>query len=182
MKNPWTKLSSEVIYDNPWIKLTEFQVLSPGGVPGIYGTAHFKNLAVGVVPLEGDMVWMVGQYRFPLDEYSWEIVEGGCPQGESPLETAKREMLEETGLRAEKYEKLLEMHLSNSVSDEWAIIYLATGLTEGEAEPEHSEDLQVKKMKFDDLFAAVEAGEIKDSMTVAAVYKMRILQLEGKLF
>ena len=84
MKNPWTKLSSEVIYDNPWIKLTEFQVLSPGGVPGIYGTVHFKNLAVGVVPMEGDKVWMVGQYRFPLDEYSWEIVEGGCPQGESP--------------------------------------------------------------------------------------------------
>ena len=90
-------------------------------------------------------------------------------------------MLEETGLRAEKYEKLLEMHLSNSVSDEWAIIYLATGLTEGEAEPEHSEDLQVKKMSFDELYAAVDSGEIKDSMTVAAVYKMRILQLEGKL-
>jgi len=181
MKNPWTKLSSKTIYSNPWIKVQEDQVLNPAGNPGIYGTVHFKNQAVGVVPYEAGYIWMVGQYRYPLDCYSWEIPEGGGPWGEDPLATAKRELKEETGLEAKKYAPLFEMHISNSVSDEWGIVYLATGLTQGEAHPEEDEELHVKKMKLEEVFQEVEAGRITDSLTVTAVYKLKLLQLQGKL-
>ena len=124
---------------------------------------------------------MVGQYRFPLDLYSWEIPEGGGPHGEDPLDCAKRELAEETGLVAVHYEPIVEMHLSNSVSDEWAIVYLATGLTQGQAHPEEEEELMIKKMKLEEVFAEVEAGKITDSLTVAAVYKMMILKMQGKI-
>ncbi|MEM6801780.1 MAG: NUDIX hydrolase, partial [Bacteroidota bacterium] len=151
------------------------------GNPGIYGTVHFKNQAVGVVPYEAGYLWMVGQYRYPLDQYSWEIPEGGGPWKENPLETAKRELKEETGITASSYEKLLEMHISNSVTDEWGIVYLATDLQMGEAEPEEDEELHIKKMKLEEVFEQVEAGEITDSLTVAAIYKLMILKLQGKL-
>lgn len=181
MKNPWTKLSSKVIYSNPWIKVQEDQVLNPSGNPGIYGTVHFKNQAVGVVPYEDGYIWMVGQYRYPLDSYSWEIPEGGGPWGEDPLNTAKRELKEETGLVAKNYAPLFEMHISNSVSDEWGIVYLATELTQGEAHPEEDEELLVKKMKLDEVLQEVEAGKITDSLTVTAIFKLKLLQLQGKL-
>lgn len=181
MNNPWTKLSSKILYDNPWIRVQEDQVLNPAGNPGIYGTVHFKNQAVGVVPYEDGYIWMVGQYRYPLDLYSWEIPEGGGLWEEDPLETARRELKEETGITANSYGKLLEMHISNSVTDEWGIVYLATDLQMGEAEPEEDEELQVKKMKLEEVFDLVEAGEITDSLTVAAIYKLMILKLQGKL-
>jgi len=181
MKNPWKKLSSKIIYDNPWIKVQEDQVLNPSGKPGIYGTIHFKNQAVGVVPYEDGFVWMVGQYRYPLDCYSWEIPEGGGLWDENPLDTAKSELQEETGLQAERYEKLLEMHISNSVTDEWGIVYLAQGLTEGEAHPEEDEDIRVEKMSLDKVYEEVEAGKITDSLTVAAIYKLMLLKAQGKL-
>ncbi len=122
-ENPWKTLSQDTKYDNNWIKVTEFQVLNPAGKEGIYGVVHFKNQAVGVVPYENGEIWMVGQYRYPLKAYSWEIPEGGSPVGEDPLATAKRELKEETGLVASTYEPILEMNLSNSVSDEWGIAY-----------------------------------------------------------
>ena len=181
MKNPWKKLSSKIIYDNPWIKVREDQVLNPSGKPGIYGTIHFKNQAVGVVPYEDGFVWMVGQYRYPLDSYSWEIPEGGGLWDENPLDTAKRELQEETGLQADRYEKLLEMHISNSVTDEWGIVYLAQGLTEGEAHPEEDEDIRVEKMSLEKVYEEVEAGKITDSLTVAAIYKLMLLKAQGKL-
>ncbi|MEM6344968.1 MAG: NUDIX hydrolase [Bacteroidota bacterium] len=181
MENPWKIKSKQEIYNNPWIKLTEHQVTTPGGNPGIYSTVHFHNRAVGVVPYQDGYIWMVGQFRFPLDEYHWEIPEGGCPPGEDLLVTAERELKEETGLIAERYEPIVEMHLSNAVSDEWAIIYLATGLTEGEAEPEESEAIDIQKWTLEELYQKVEAGEITDSMTVAAIYKMQLLKLEDKL-
>lgn len=181
MKNPWTITGQQQIYQNPWIELTEYQVLNPGGNPGIYGKVHFRNTAVGVVPYENGKIWMVGQYRFPLEAYSWEIPEGGCPQGEDPLATARRELKEETGLEAEDYRPLLQMHLSNSVSDEWGIVYLATNLSQGTAQPEDTEELTVKQMTVDELFAAVEAGQITDSLTVAAAYKLMLLKVKGAL-
>ncbi|MDW3645993.1 MAG: NUDIX hydrolase [Bacteroidia bacterium] len=181
MKNPWKTLSSKIIYDNPWIKVQEDQVLNPSGKPGIYGTIHFKNQAVGVVPYEDGYIWMVGQYRYPLDIYSWEIPEGGGLWDENPLDTAKRELQEETGLRADRYEKLLEMHISNSVTDEWGIVYLAQGLKEGEANPEEDEDIRVEKMSLDYVYGEVEAGKITDSLTVAAIYKLMLLKAQGKL-
>ncbi len=180
-RNPWTLLSHHIPYENPWIKVTEHQVLNPVGNPGIYGTVHYKANAVGVVPYEDGYIWMVGQYRFPLEMYSWEIPEGGGPFDEDPVLTAQRELLEETGLVAEHYEPLFEMHLSNSVSDEWGIVYLATGLTQGEAAPEETEELHVQKMSLEAVFERVESKEITDSLTVAAVYKMMVLKLQGKI-
>src|SRR5918998_3074540 len=112
--NPWLTVSSRRVYDNPWITIREDQVIRPDGEPGIYGVVHFKNIAVGVLAVEGEFVYLVGQYRYPLDSYSWEIPEGGCPEGEDPLDAARRELEEETGLRARRWEKMGEAHLSNS--------------------------------------------------------------------
>src|ERR1700712_2143002 len=128
-ENPWQVKSETTVYDNPWINLTEYQVINPSGNPGIYGKIHFKNRAIGIVPLDADLnTYLVGQYRFALNEYSWEIPEGGGPLADDPLDAAKRELLEETGLTAANWTEIQQMHLSNSVSDELCIIYLATGL------------------------------------------------------
>lgn len=179
--NPWTTNSSLTQYENPWIRVTEHAVVHPSGREGIYGTVHFKNQAVGVVPYEAGWVWMVGQYRYPLGQYSWEIPEGGSPIGEDVLATAQRELAEETGLTANRYDKLVEIHLSNSVSDEWGIIYLATELTQGTAQPEDTESLKVEKWRLESVYEAVEAGRITDSLTVCAIYKMMLLKSLGKL-
>ena len=130
--NPWKTLSSRVVYENPWIGVREDEVIRPDGLPGIYGVVHFKNRAVGVLPVDRDgAIWLVGQYRYPLDAYSWEIPEGGCPASESPEETARRELREETGLVAGRLELVATSHLSNSVSDELGYVFRATELSEG---------------------------------------------------
>jgi 8-oxo-dGTP pyrophosphatase MutT (NUDIX family) len=181
-QNPWKIIDQKTVYENPWIQLTEFNVINPGGGKGIYGKVHFKNRAIGMVVLDEQMnTYLVGQFRFTIDEYSWEIPEGGGLVGTDPLEGAKRELLEETGLVAANWEPLLEMHLSNSVSDELAILYLATGLTQFEAEPEETEQLQIKKLPFKELYEMVLTGKIKDSMSVAAILKIQLMILEGKL-
>lgn len=180
--NPWIIISGEVKYENPWIKLTEHQVINPSGGSGIYGEVHFKNLAIGVIVLdENQNTWLVGQYRFPLKQYSWEIPAGGGQLGSDPLETAKRELQEETGMIANSWLEIQRMHLSNSVSDELAIIYLARHLSYGNAEPEETEQLQLKKMTFDEAYQLVLAGEITDSLSVAAILKVKIMITEGKL-
>jgi ADP-ribose pyrophosphatase len=180
--NPWQSLSHEIKYDNPWIRLTEHQVINPSGGKGIYGVVQFKNKAIGVVPVdEHGFIWLVGQYRFPLNQYSWEIPEGGGPLAIEPLFAAKRELLEETGISAQHYELILEMHLSNSVSDEHALIYLATDLSFGTAEPEETEMLAIQKISLTDAYEWVNIGKITDSLSVAAILKLRLMQLEGKL-
>ncbi|RYG17975.1 MAG: NUDIX hydrolase [Chitinophagaceae bacterium] len=177
--NPWETLQSEVKYDNNWIRLTEHQVINPSGGKGIYGEVHFKNLAIGILPLDEDYnTWLVGQYRYPLKAYSWEIPEGGGPLGDNSLDSAKRELLEETGMSAENWTEIQRMHLSNSVSDELSIIYLATGLTQGIAMPEETEQLIVKKIPFEDAYQMVVRGEITDSMSVAAILKVKIMLAE----
>ncbi len=177
-KNPWTLLSSEQKYDNPWIRVDEHQVLKPNGEPGIYGVVHFKNRAIGIVAIdEHDYVYLVGQYRYPLKKYSWEIPEGGGPQGEAPLEAAKRELLEETGLIAAHWELMLEMDLSNSVSDESCQVFVASGLSLREAQPEDTEELQVRRLPFEKAVELVLAGEITDSVSVAALLKLKILRV-----
>lgn len=181
-KNPWKIKDGQEIYSNNWIALTHYNVINPSGGDGIYGKLHFKNYAIGVFPLDENLdTYLVGQYRFPLESYSWEIPEGGGPLGEDPLENAKRELLEETGLKATEWTKILEMHLSNSVSDEKSIIYLCRALSQHQAMPEETEQLVVKKVPFDEVYEMVKAGEITDSLTVAAVMKVRLMMFEGEI-
>ncbi|NDA60451.1 MAG: NUDIX hydrolase [Chitinophagia bacterium] len=180
--NPWIIQSEKIVYKNPWIQLIEYGVLNPSGKQGIYGKVHFKNVAVGVVVLDEEMhTWLVGQYRFPLQQYSWEIPEGGAPVGTDTLLTAQRELKEETGFVAANWQQLLTMHLSNSVSDELAIVYLATELTPGPSEPEETELLQLKRIPLQTAFDWVENGTITDSISVAAFLKLQLqLQQTGK--
>lgn len=171
--NPWKILSSQEKYNNPWIQVTEFQVLNPAGKPGIYGKVHFKNKAIGIVPIDSDgNVWLVGQWRFPLEKWSWEIPEGGGPLAEDPLDAAKRELLEETGLVAGNWELLVRADLSNSVSDEEAILYLASSITESleRLDREDTEaDMKVRKVSFKEALRMVEHGEITDSLSVMGI-------------
>ena len=180
--NPWKTLESEIKYDNNWIRLTEHQVINPSGGKGIYGEVHFKNYAIGILPLDEDYnTWLVGQYRYPLKAYSWEIPEGGGPLGEEPIESARRELLEETGVSAKNWKEIQRMHLSNSVSDELSVIYVATDLIQGIPMPEETEQLVVKKMSFEDVYQMVLNGEITDSMSVAAILKAKLMMLNGEL-
>ncbi len=181
-QNPWTIRGEKEIYENKWIQLTEYDVLNPSGGEGIYGKVHFKNIAVGVLPLDEHMnTWLVGQYRFPLNEYSWEMPEGGGPLGIDPLESAKRELLEETGLIAKDWQLILRMHLSNSVSDEVSLLYLARGLKQQAPDPEETEQLMVKKVSFDELYEMVQSGKVTDSMTVAATLKVKLMFINGEI-
>ena len=181
-KNPWQTLSGEEIYENPWISLTEYQVINPSGGKGIYGKVHFKNLAIGIIVLDKDYnTWLVGQYRYPLNQYSWEIPEGGGVHGTDPLESAKRELKEETGISAGSWQEIQRIHLSNSVSDELGIIFLAQDLTLGEASPEETEQLLVRKLPFREALEMVLNGTITDSLSVAGILKVKVLNLVPEL-
>jgi ADP-ribose pyrophosphatase len=181
-ENPWKITSEKEIYDNPWINLTEYQVINPSGNPGIYGKVHYKNIAIGVLPLDDEMnTYLVGQFRFALGQYSWEMPEGGGALDTDPLDSAKRELLEETGLKAQSWTEIQRLHLSNSVSDELSIIYLARGLQQFEAEPEDTEQLIVHKLPFEEVYQMVNNREITDAMTVVAVLKVQLLIVENKL-
>jgi len=179
--NPWKTVSSREIFENNWIKVTDHKVITPGGTDGTYGAIHFKNRAVGVIPYEKGQIWLVGQTRYVLDQYSWEIPEGGCPMDEDLEDCARRELQEETGLIAKELKPILQMHLSNSVSDEWAIVYLATGLTQTDAAPEATEDISVAKVSLEEFHARVESGEITDSLSVAACYKLMLMKSQGQI-
>lgn len=175
--NPWVKKDSRVVYDNPWINLTEYDVITPAGTEGIYGKVHFKNIAIGVIAIDAeDNTYLVGQYRFPLDRYSWEIPEGGCPEGTDWLTAAKRELKEETGFEARSWTEILKMDVSNSVSDEFAVVYVAQDLIAGEAEPEETEDLKMMKMPFTQAVQWVMEGKITDSISVAAILKWELIK------
>ncbi|MCO5235164.1 MAG: NUDIX hydrolase [Chitinophagaceae bacterium] len=174
--NPWKIINRERKYENPWIRLEEFNVINPGGGKGIYGKVCFKNLAIGIVPMDdAGNTWLIGQYRFPIDAYSWEIPEGGGPLDTDPLLSAQRELLEEAGIKAQKWEEILQLHLSNSVTDEKGIVYLARGLSFHAAMPEETEALVIRKLPFEKAFEMVLKGEITDSISVAALYKVNYL-------
>jgi 8-oxo-dGTP pyrophosphatase MutT (NUDIX family) len=181
-QNPWKITKSEEIYDTPWIKLVRHEVIHPSGNPGVYSVTHFKNLAIGVLPLDDDNnTWLVGQYRFPLNKYSWEIPEGGGALNVHPVESAQRELKEETGICAKEFVEIQRMYLSNSATDELAILYVAKGLSFGEAQPEESEELNCIKIPFEEVYQKVLSGEITDSLTVVAVLKTKLMLLEGKI-
>jgi len=181
IRGNWTINSSAIKYDNPWITVTEHQVINPSGNPGIYGEVHFKNIAIGIVALDDhDHLYMVNQFRFVLNQDSLEIPEGGGGLDIDPLLSAKRELKEETGLVANSWEKLMELHLSNSVSNEKAIIYLAKDLCQGEMDLEETEDIVVSKLSLKEAYDMVNENKITDAISVAAILKLYILQLENK--
>jgi ADP-ribose pyrophosphatase len=181
-KNPWQINQEQQLYDNPWISLTHYDVINPSGGKGIYGKVHFKNRAIGVLPLDANgNTYMVGQFRFTINQYSWEMPEGGGMIEHDPLDAAKRELKEETGLVAVNWSRIMELHLSNSVTDELAILYLATGLEQQSPEPEETEQLVVKKIPFEEMYQMVANGIITDAMTVAAVLKVKLMMLEGSI-
>ncbi len=175
-------MNEEVRYETPWIRITHHDIIDPSGRQGIYGTVHFKNLAIGVVPLDQDLnTWIVGQYRYPIESYSWEIPEGGGRRDIAPIESAQRELREEAGIEAHHWREILRMDLSNSASDEHAILYVAQGLTFHPPQPDHDEELELRKLPFEELYGMVVRGEVLDSLTVAAVLKVKLMLLDGSL-
>ncbi|MFN7118268.1 MAG: NUDIX domain-containing protein [Saprospiraceae bacterium] len=181
-ENPWKTLKIKEVYDNNWINVTHRDVLNPSGKAGIYGLVHMKNIAIGILPLDAEMnTWLVGQFRYPLNRYSWEIPEGGGPLDEDPLQNAQRELLEETGIKAAKWTKILDIDLSNSITDEIGVAFVAQALTFGEAQPEETEQLLVKKLPFSEVVEMTLRGEITDTLSVTTILKAHILMERGEL-
>ena len=179
---PWGVASSKVVYDNPWITVTEYQAIAPTGRPALYGKVGFKNQAIGIVPLHEDgTVTLVGQNRFSLANYSWELPEGGAPHGEDPLDGAKRELAEEVGLQASDWRPILRMELSNSVTDEIAYGFVAMDLSRTKTAPDETEDLAVVRVPFREALDAAIAGHMPDAITVALLLRTHLMAARGEL-
>ena len=172
---PGQRRTRRVAYENDWITVWHDAVDRPDGSPGIYGVVHFANLAVGVVVLDADdRVLLVGQHRYSLDAYSWEIPEGGVPAGESAIDGARRELREETGVEADEWRELRRLHLSNSVSDEAGVVFAARARHHGTATPEATEDLAVRWIPFDGALAMVRQGEITDALSIIGLQALAL--------
>lgn len=181
-ENPWKTLGTKIVYKNPWIQVNEDDVIDPAGNSTIYGVVSAQNLAVGVLPLDDDYnTWLIGQYRYPLKRYSWEIVEGGGRMDVDPVESCKRELKEEAGLEATEWIELMTIHTSNCIADETAYLFIAKGITEGESDPDDNEKLQVAKVPFQQAYQMVLDGQITDSMSVVTILRAHALMQEGKL-
>ena len=177
---PWLRLSRRVAYENAWVTVWHDEVTRPDGQPGIYGLVHFANLAVGVVVLDDeDRVLLVGQHRYTVDAMSWEIPEGGVPAGESALDGARRELREETGVTATDWRELGRLHLSNSVSDEAAVLFQARAAHHGEADPDGTEQLEVRWLPFEAVLAMTLDGRITDALSVCAIQRVALERHRG---
>lgn len=180
--NPWTVKAITRTFENDWFGIDSHAVIHPGGAEGTYSVIRVRRLAVGVLPIEADgSVHLVGQWRFPLGRYSWEMPEGGGESGEPAVECARRELEEETGMRAGQLRPILEMDLSNSLTDEECVLFLATDLTHGQARPEPVEVLRRRTAPFADVLARVTDGRIRDGLTVAAVLRAHHMAVTGEL-
>ena len=181
-RGPWRIRASRAVYANPWLSLVEHDVTRPDGQPGCYGVVGFANRAIAILPVfENGDTMLVGQHRFPQDRYSWEIPEGGAPLDEKPLAGARRELKEETGLSASSWREILAMDLSNSVTDEEAVGFLATGLSQGEAAPEGTEELRTRRIPFRAALDEAMSGAITDALTVAMLLRAYYMAKEGEL-
>jgi 8-oxo-dGTP pyrophosphatase MutT (NUDIX family) len=179
---PWRSGEGRPRFENPWLKLVEYDATAPTGYETRFGVIRFQNQAVGVLPIHADgTVVLVGQHRFPRMNYSWEMPEGGSPRGEDPLEGAKRELREEAGLAAAQWRRVLKLELSNSVTDEEAFCYLAWDLSEAEGEPDPTERLARVRVPFTALLAEVVAGRVWDAITVATAFRAYHMAREGEL-
>jgi 8-oxo-dGTP pyrophosphatase MutT (NUDIX family) len=180
--NPWTVTDITRPFENAWLAIESNSVIHPDGEAGTYSVVRIRRLAVGVLPIDAQgFVHLVGQWRFPLGRYSWEMPEGGAEPGESAIACARRELEEETGLTADAYSQVLEMDLSNSLTDERAVVFLATGLRQGEAHPEGTEVLNYRRAPFAEVLALVTDGRIRDAMTVAAILRAHHMAVTGQL-
>jgi 8-oxo-dGTP pyrophosphatase MutT (NUDIX family) len=181
-RGPWRLLAQQRIYDNPWITVTEHDIVTPGGSPGIYGVVHLKHLAVGIIPVDADgCVHMVGQHRFPRDYYSWELPEGGGKLDTAPVESAVRELREECGLVAHSWHQFLVMDLSNSVTDEQAFSFFAWNLEQHDARPEDTEEIEVRRMPFSAAVEMAYSGEIIDAFSLTMLFKAEVMRRRGEL-
>ncbi|MEM1136763.1 MAG: NUDIX hydrolase [Bacteroidota bacterium] len=171
-KKPWITLKTKDIYQNPWIHVTESEVVNPNGGRGIYGKVHLRSKALAIIPVDEAMnTWLVGQYRFTLDEYSWEIPMGGGKLNDNVLYAAQRELKEETGIKANKWTQIMRIHTSNSVTDEEGFIFLAEELTQGTPENDPTEKLEIKKIQLEAAIEMVMNGEITDAISIAGLLK-----------
>lgn len=181
-KNPWKVVSKTTAYENAWIRVDHHEVRNPRGGPGIYGVVHFKSHALGVVPMDehGNTI-LVGQFRFPLGYYSWEIPQGGGQKDTPLLESAQRELREECGLSARHWMPVLETDLSNSVTDERGTAFLAWGLEDHVAAPEETEVLEIIRVPFWDAVDRVKLGAIRDLVSVAALLRVALMAAQREL-
>lgn len=169
-RGPWTRLESEVVYDNKWLNVSHEKVVTPAGTEGVYGVVHFKSRAIAIVPIdEQNHTWLVKQFRYTLNEYSWELPMGGAPLDEEPMIGAQRELKEETGLTAASWQQIMKLHTSNSVTDEEGYVFLARDLTYGEQELEPTEDIELMRLPFAEAVEMVKRGEITDAISAAAL-------------
>ena len=172
-KQPWKQLSSTVVYDNPWIRVEEHQVINPSGAQSLYGKVCFKNRAVAILALdEAHNLYLVGQHRYTLDDYAWEIPMGGAPDDEALLAAAQRELKEETGISASSWDEVMRLHTSNCITDELGVVYLARGLTQGAPQREPTEDLAVRKLPLEAAVAWVLEGRITDAISAAGILRL----------
>jgi 8-oxo-dGTP pyrophosphatase MutT (NUDIX family) len=181
MEGRFVRHRRRVAYENPWITVWHDEVSRPDGSPGIYGVVHFENLAAGVVAFDDDdRIALVGQHRYALDRGSWEIPEGGVPPTETALEGIQRELHEETGLEAADWRELCRLDLSNSVTDEEAVLFVATGLRHGDAAPGPTESIELRWVPFDEAVAMTTDGRITDAMSVAAILRVALDRATGR--
>lgn len=170
----WRTLHSRTVHTSPWLDMLENAVITPGGNESRYSHVHFKNFGIAILPIaENGDTWIVGQYRYPIGQYTWEIPEGGGPVEKDPLASAKRELKEEAGIKAERWDLIQKAFMSDSATNEYAYSYMARDLDIGEPEPEEDEELELRRIPFEELFQMVLDGRVQDSLTIMTVLRAR---------
>ena len=183
LMNPWQTRASQIQFENPWMRIVQNDVINPSGNTGEYTVVHFKNRAVAVIPVDDELhTWLVGQYRYAVDSFEWEIPAGGAPPDESLLDCAKRELAEETGLRAAHWDLFLDgLQMSNSITTERAYTYVARGLTQDVATPEETEELTLRRLPLEEAFEMAISGELRDGFSVVSLLKLKHVMQRGDL-